>query len=146
MQQLKQLFEGTEFLAVPEFGKKEIPFEGVNKKNILIACDSPLQDSDKAFIRKILSSVQLEPDDVALYALTDSISFHELKAAVNFHKLLLFAITPQQLSLNILHENYKPFSFLGTQILVCDSLSSISNSEKAKSLLWKALKTLFGIK
>ncbi|HXH19606.1 MAG TPA: hypothetical protein VNJ07_11040 [Chitinophagales bacterium] len=143
---MHHLFEGTDLFLVKELKADAIQTQGENKKHLLIICKSAsgLSDDERLLLQKILKSVHLELDDAAWMTAENIPPFYKLKSGILFKKLFLFGITPADAGLIVNYSDYTPFRFQDTEILVCDSLSAIAASDKLKSLLWKALKSLFG--
>jgi len=122
----------------------EIRFLGSNagKIGIIIheAHSDYVNDSDLDFLNKVLASVKLSMDDVALFnefhhSITSIDSEFDFKIVV----MMGVSIDPYEF------EYYHILENKGTKYLKTDSLEKIQQSVELKKKLWKKLKELFYI-
>ena len=118
-----------------------VNFKGLNNQEILVLYDGPakLSGDEEVFLSKVLASVGLDMDDIALAYLPENTrSWEKIPAK----KILLFgceAVLPDAEKL------YTPYVTSEKSFLRADSLNLIISDKQNKTLLWKALKQMFGL-
>ncbi|NMM49250.1 hypothetical protein [Marinigracilibium pacificum] len=121
---------------IPEADSPNL-FEGDNKKAITVYA-AQINDTDKAFLMKVISAVNIGLTDIALTTDIDS----------------LFMIEPQEVIISFGSEELLQGPFAGSAMysveevgdvksLLCDELSKIAEDKDLKMKLWQGLKSLF---
>ena len=125
------------YLIKSEVDAHQPDFLGSNRKNILILIktsnDSFLSEPEDALLQKILQSVELTYDDVALVNVGRS-NYDQ----ITFHKVLSFGVAVPPLT-NFYHLD----EIDQKQWLMVDTLKEISEDRNKKKQLWQYLQLLF---
>ena len=107
----------------------------------------PSNDNDqREFLAKILSAVGLDLNtEVQSLEKTpeNDFSFSRLNRENKLSKVFLFGIHPKSIGLQIQIQKYQPFMLNNCLFLIGDDLTSISQNQASKKLLWAALKGIF---
>lgn len=132
------LFIEEEIYLIKDRNTKTAPvFVGGNNQGVLILFSNPnevlLSPEEDGLLQKILLSVELTYDDVAIINVSKS-NFNE----IDFRKALSFgvAVEPQT-------KYYQVEEIEGKQWLLVDSLTEISKDRSKKKQLWQHLQQLF---
>jgi hypothetical protein len=122
---------------------------GENRKGIVIAVDYPdaatIRENELAFLLNILNACRLGLRDVLI------INLHGKPAPdrQQIHKtypagiLIMFGLTPADLSLPVRFPEYQRQSFDGVQYLAAPSLERLEQDPQGKKQLWACLKAMF---
>lgn len=129
-----------------EIKVKPIPTLGQNLKSCVILVESDdevLDETSKAFLYKILSSVKRGENDVLIANLKEVAqdSIEALLAEHNHKQVLSFG--SKKFSKTATIEPYTPLQEGHKTYLNCDSLTAISEDVEKKKALWKALQSIF---
>lgn len=118
-----------------------ISYKGGNEQGILIlvedSTDEFLNESDLAYLLKILGAVKLSLADIALVNVHKSKNYAEL----DYEQVLVFTTNHSFQIPN--PTKYSPTQLEGLQILLADPLNQIAASVELRTNLWNALKQLF---
>jgi hypothetical protein len=122
---------------------------GENRKGIIIAVDYPdaatIRENELAFLLNILNACRLGLRDVLIVNLhgvpmTDRQQIHRKYPA---EILIMFGLTPADLSLPVRFPEYQRQSFDGVQYLAAHPLERLEQDPQGKKQLWACLKALF---
>lgn len=122
---------------------------GDNRRFVLVLVNYPdekfLPEAEQAYLFKVLSAVNLQLDDVAIlnYARYSDRKFRELKDFFAFNYLLLFGVSPQQLSLPGPILPYHLGLVDGVKVLAADPTEQFRPDNAKKKLLWGELQKTF---
>jgi hypothetical protein len=122
----------------------EIDFFGKNlKKTIIVLPEdkSKFTPEIKAFLFKILASVQHTEDDVALCFASAEIKLKDINSSIPFNYLISFGVG----HIMTFSEKYKTVKADNKSFVLADDLTVIFNDATKKRPLWESLKDLFGI-
>ncbi|MFK7947585.1 MAG: hypothetical protein AB8G11_08350 [Saprospiraceae bacterium] len=98
------------------------------------------------FLSKILSAVQYQiTKDVVLITIEQETktSLTNMMKNINISTIVLFDITPKDISLNYNLPKYFPLKINEKTLLLVDSLNQISKNKIKKKELWTALQKVF---
>ena len=142
------LVDGTA-TAMPQ--KEAVPFLGRGGKNIVIAVNEEkapfLPDNELGFLTKVLTACQLGLMDVAIVN-WHNMPHHDVKAVMeqfNATSVILFGVEPDLFGLAANVPAYTVHAVGNTRFVTAPPLRQIEESKEAKTLLWMALKQVFGI-
>ena len=133
---------------IPE-GVKSSELKGNNQKKILVVVntnlDQLLSEQDH-LLAKILTAIKIDfPEDIHLLSLTagKNISLTSLINSGEVQSILMFGITPSQISFQITLPKYQPIQLQGIKLLCADSLEEIEKTQTLKKNLWTCLQHLY---
>lgn len=119
---------------------------GFARRIYVLALAEPDFPGNRAFLSKVLSSVQLNLDKDTLFAeIPESMQLSfiaELKNKQPEH-ILVFGLSPAQLGFHFEPTFYQPFVFYNFTWIFADALSVLEPDKNRKGQLWVALKQLF---
>lgn len=128
---------------------QEVPFEGENKKRILLLYSNPLTEklsgTEKDIVERMISGVKSSMADVAIVNLpvTNRIDFRQLYRQFQFRSIILFGVKPPEIKLNIDTPLYQPVYFGNCVVLCCEPLIMIDKDRNTKEKFWKQFIRLF---
>jgi len=118
-----------------------LAYKGGNEKGILIlvedSTDEFLNESDLAYLLKILGAVKLSLADIALVNVHRSKNYAEL----DYNQALVFTANHSFKLPN--PTKYSPTQLEGLQILLADPLNQIAASVELRKALWGSLKAIY---
>lgn len=126
----------------------ELAFDGQNLKHITLLLSAPLTSKHTSFLANILKACRLTFDDTAIVNMKgETISITQIKARLKPTIVLLFGITPLDISLPVNFPPFKIQAYDSVQYLSVPDLKSMveesDNAKLLKSKLWLCLKELF---
>ncbi len=119
--------------------------EGTIAKGVFV-CYAASETEYEAFLSKILSAINLDLKTEVLVlkeTLETGFSFSQLQTQRGIKIALVFGYLPQHLGVQVNYQKYQPFIIKNCTFLFADKLAKISEDKKLKTLLWKALQTVF---
>ena len=132
--------ESSSVVEEPQPAQEEVVVNylgGFEKKVLILVEDAQadhLNETDKAYLLKILGAVKLGLEDIALVNLNRTKNVESLDAEIT----ISFAS-------NAMDTKYTIQTKAGKKVLFADPLSAISKSTELRTALWNALKELFGV-
>lgn len=126
-----------------------IAMMGENRKGIIIAVNyadaATIRENELAFLLNILNACRLGLRDVLI------VNLHGIEASVRqqIHKtypasiVIMFGLTPAELSLPVRFPEYQRQSFDGVQYLAAPPLHGLEQDAQGKKQLWACLKAMF---
>jgi len=142
----KVLVEGVAS-SVP--AKKELPYLGKNKKNILLVTSSVgtefITNDETVFLKSVLAACKLGFDDIALVNWQNNVE-QDGDGITNFLEsriVLLFDVSPAQFGLPINFPEFQIQPFNGRTYLYLPFLKGFEQDVVLKKQLWTALKQIF---
>lgn len=128
-------------------------FSGQNQHHLMVILPNEhLQNSSyKELLGKILTSVQLPPQEVLFFGLqktANPFSLTHLAEKKNCQKFIVFGISLPKIGIHRLFPTYQVQSFNNITFINSASLEDLSHegAKRAKFALWNALKEMQGIK
>lgn len=141
-QGLPYLFAGNTLYDLEE-EMQPVPFEGGNKKKILLLYSNPLTEklsgTEKDIVERMLSGLSSSMEDIAIVnrAVTIHSDFRQLYNQFQFRSIILFGISPREIKLNIDAPLYQTIHFGNGAALCCESLIVIDKDRNIKGKFWK---------
>jgi hypothetical protein len=145
-------FHDFDMYQIIENESVNIHLKGTNKQQFLIIFRSPAAEEKELipYLQKILSAISIQLEEDTLYLnLPDGkeLCISHLIKTHGISKILVFAIQPKLLCLNLQITEHRVFSFLGSKWLWAESLSAIFSERTEKNrpkagALWTGLKEL----
>lgn len=128
--------------------KPALQFDGQNRRHITLLLASPLTSGHTSFLANILKACRLGFDDTAILNMKgENISLTEIKSQLTPSIVLLFGISPLDISLPVNFPHFKIQAYDSVQYLYVPELKKmVEETEEAKLLkskLWLCLKELF---
>lgn len=144
---MNKLFENTYIFRLPELSEANITTNATQFKGLVIlASEHDLNPENKAKLDQILMAIKYDPDQNITVVTTgenDHISISKMIGKTSAKDVLVFGLTPAQMSLNIKVNKYEWAQFENAQILFSDSLEILKDSKELKNQLWASLKNYF---
>ncbi len=123
---------------------------GENNKYILVLIHNPQSEKiiakeDHELLLKTLKALSLDMRDIALVNIAHQTNKHlnDYKSYFSPSKLVGFGISTEDLQLEKTVSRNVIQSIADVKILLTDSLAQLAKDQEAKTLWWKAMKTLF---
>jgi hypothetical protein len=120
------------------------------KKIIILVCNEDtlyLPDEQLNFLMGILSACSLTMEDVAIINTNKNknINYKAIEQELTGERIILFGVTPAQISLPIEFPHYQIQRFNGQTYLAAAPLPEIQDNKGEKAKLWNCLKQIFSI-
>lgn len=149
-QALKFIFDETLYKQSNTFkieGEELHQFLGKNQRNILVVVpeqENILNDVEKVFFEKILNSIGLQLDDVAVICPKTEAKFMYYKRTFDCQQIITFGVRPFEIGIEEVEVPlYEIKEFQTTPILYGNTLKTIQGDVDKKKALWLNLKKIF---
>ena len=149
-QALKFMFDETLYKQANTFkieGEEEHQFLGKNQRNILVVVpkqENILNDGEKVFFEKILNSIGLQLDDVAVICPKNEAKFVYYKRTFECQQVITFGVRPFEIGIEEIEVPlYEIKDFQNIPILYGNTLKTIQGDVDKKKALWLNLKKIF---
>lgn len=128
--------------------QRTTPEEKIVAKDVLIVVFSPakiLPEKQILFLTAILKALKLSLTDIHLITDKDDNfgSYKEITARYSPKKIILFGISPSDISLPMHFPNFQVQAFEDKKYLCSPNLEEIEDNKSIKLTLWQSLQQLF---
>lgn len=141
------LFEKDRLFRIPTDTKAVTKVKGQGKKGLLvIAYLEDLSEDNQSKLGQILNAIKHDPttdikmvgiQDRGVIALSELVRTHDAKAVI------VFGLSPIQVSLNIAVKKYEWAHLEGLSVLFSDTIELMKADKDLKNKLWQSLKSQF---
>ena len=124
--------------------EQSIEYEGSNSKGVLVVIDAEVSEDEEELLAKILSSIGLTRDEIAL--VRNNPEFNEYidqLASLKFEKIISFGVASGKTRLLDIQTKYAPTTVEGRSVIMCDTLHDLNENTDMKRQLWNCLKEVF---
>lgn len=135
-------------VAVPETSPS-VASLGTNNKNICIVVNEAetafLPEDDMTLLTGILTACQLSVADVAIvnFSKNENLNYEQLKKIFNPTLLIMFGISPAELSFPLQFPKYQLQKYDNRSFLYSASLKTLTEEKDEKKQLWSCLQKHF---
>ncbi len=125
---------------------KTVPFEGANRRHVLIVYDARLKREDEELLQNLMKACGLNMDDVALVNFREQeISIADILNELETEKALFFGIPSLSINLPLDDVEEKVLELEDRLFLKTAPLGALHKNVEKKKALWLALRKMFDL-